>query len=764
MDNRTTVKSATLTLTPSSLPNYEDYRDQNTVFSGFAAEMPFGPPVTLSGAGVTDPEQLPAVLVSGNYFDVLGVSAYRGRTFFPNEGKTLGANPVAVVSYGLWTRRFGSDNNFIGSTLTLNGQPFTIIGVAPPNFKGTGALAGTDELWIPVSMRDYILTGQLKAFENNRRFRWLNMIGRLKPGIAMGQAEADMKTIASSLEEQYPNENGGRTISAATLSEAALGINNRRQFTRIGGLLMAIVGLILLIACANLANLLLAQAAKREREFSVRAAMGASRSRLVRQLLTESLLVSVAGGAAGLFVAYWATKALWYFRPPGFPDGSISLALDTRVLLFTLGVSVVTGILFGVIPAIKSSTPNLMETLKVGGRGGSSTGKQSRARAVLVAGEVALALIALVGSGLFLRSMQNAQHIDLGFESKNLLIMNFDLGGQRYSPERGQQFFLDAIAKARAVPGVVDAAVATNFPLGGGILGTMYREGEQNNPNSHGALMSLVSVTPNYFETLRIPLLKGRNLNEFDRDQSLPVAILNEAAAATLWRGQDPLNKRFAQFGKPALFQVMGIVRDSVVSTIGETPQPVVYMPMTQAYSSAVTFQVRTAGDPEPLLGAVRENIQQLNRNLAITNVQTIGEVIDGGLWASRMGAALLGVFGALALVLAMIGVYGVMAYSVTQRTSEIGIRMALGAQVGDVLRLVIRQGIVVVAAGVLAGNVLAFLLARLATDLLYGVSPRDPLTFSGVTLILALVALLACYIPARRATRVDPIVALRFE
>ena len=761
VDNRT-ASAAAFTLTPSSLPNYQDYRDQNNVFDGFAAETPFGFPLTWTGQ--TTPVQLPAVLVSANYFDVLGVPAYRGRTFFPDEDKNPGANPIVVLSYGLWTTSFGSDEGIVGKTITLNGQPYSVVGVAPPSFKGTGLIAAPNQLWVPYSMRDFVLSGPARKFEENRRFRWLNMVGRLKPGVNIKQAESALKTIASALEKQYPNENGGRTVSLATLSDSALGINNRRQFSMVGGMLMAIVGLVLLIACANLANLLLAQAAKREKELSVRAAMGASRVRLVRQLLTESILLSIAGGAAGLAVAYEGTKVLWANRPPFLPDGTFSLSLDPRVLFFTLGVSVITGILFGVVPAIKSSSPNLMQALKVGGRTGNSSGQHNRVRSILVGAEVALALIALVGAGLFLRSMQNAQKIDLGFESKNLMILTLDLGGQHYSTDRGQQFFKDATDKLRAVPGVVDAAVSTGFPLGGSIFGTVFREGEQNNPNSHGALMTLESVTPSYFNTVRIPLISGRTFTEFDRDQSLPIAVLNEAAAAALWPGQEPINKRFAQFGNPVLFQVVGVVKNSVVATIGETPQPVVYYPMGQQYAAAVVLHVRTASAPDSLVGSIKDTVQQLDRSIPLTNVNTIGQLIDNNLWASRMGAALLGIFGALALALAMIGVYGVMAYSVTQRTGEIGIRMALGAQARDVLGLVIGQGITVVAIGAIVGNILAFLLARFMVDLLYQVHWYDPITFASVTAILALVALAACYIPARRATRVDPLVALRFE
>jgi predicted permease len=638
------------------------------------------------------------------------------------------------------------------------------VGVAPPGFKGIVSLGRPDVLWIPITMRDYVLTGQLKDLENNRRFRWTSIVGRLKPQVSIDGARAALKTIASGLEKEYPRENKGRTVELYPLNESALGINQRKQFSLAGGVLMGVVGLVLLIACVNLANLLLAQAAKREKELSIRAAMGAGRLRLVRQLLTESTVLSLLGGLAGLLVAYGGRNVLWSFRPPFLADGSIDLSFDARVLGFTVLISVLTGLVFGIIPAIKASGTDVNEVLKTGGRGGALGWAHNRLRGLLVISEMALALVALVGSGLFLRSMQNAQQFNPGFESQNMFQMLFDLGALRYDESHGQQFFRDIIDGAKTVPGVVNASVSANGVFGGGISATVFREGEQTDPNNRGTLVNLDDVTPGHFDTMRIPLLSGRDFTDFDRKNTAPVTVINQAMANLLWPGQEALGKRFAIVQEPNLLQVIGVVGTTVVGQIGEDPQPIAYFPMRQQYSPAATLVVRTTGNPEPLLGTVRTQVQQLDKNLAFTNAQTVQQLLGQGLWPARMGAALLGLFGVLALVLASIGIYGVLAYSVAQRTSEIGLRMAMGAQPRQVLALVLRQGMLLALIGAAVGILVALPVARLAGGLLYGVSATDPLTYAGITLLLMGVALLACYLPARRATRIDPLVALRID
>jgi predicted permease len=755
-----TVQTGNFTLTPSSLQNYEDYRDQNQVFTGLAGYFGLGLQWTRNG----ETQGVPATMTSANYFDVLGIKPYRGRLFAADEDRALGAGSVVVVSYSLWTKDFGSDQNLLGQTMTLNGLPFTIIGITPPGFKGTFSLAGPDRIWVPLSMREQLTTGQLRTLMANRRFRWINMAGRMKPGVDLRQVDAAMKTIASALEKQYPEANEGRTVDVALESDAALGINGRSQLVLAGSVMMGVVGLVLLIACVNLANLLLAQSATREKEMSVRSAMGAGRGRLVRQLLTESVLLALIGGAAGMLVAYWGRTALWSFRPPFLGNASIDLSFEPRVLLFTAGMSVLTGVLFGLAPAIRVARANLNDVLKAGGRTGAASVSSNRIRSLLVMAEIGLATVALIGAGLFVRSMQAAQRTDLGFDSAHIGFIALNPGQQRYDESRGQQFYLDAMARARAVPGIEAVAVSSAPPLQGGLLLTVFPEGEAQNPNYRGSLVQFNDVSPGYFEALRIPMRGGRDFTEFDGPQSKTVAIVNEALARQLWPGLDPLRKRFTIVQQSMLIEVVGVVATTVVNAVGESPTPMIYRPIRQEYSPGVSLLMRAGGDPTPLLAAVRDQVQTIDRNMPLRGTGTVQQNIEAGLWAPRMGAALLSIFGGLALLLAMIGVYGVMSYSVTQRAQELGIRMALGAQAGDVLVMVLKQGMVLAAGGAVIGVTLALLLGRLISTLLFGVSGRDPLTLAGVSLTLAIVALLACYIPARRAARVDPLVALRYE
>ncbi len=753
-----TVQSGNLTLTPTSFQNFEDYRDQNSVFSGLAGYFGFGLQWTRDG----DTQALPAFMTSANYFDVLGIKPFRGRLFRPDEDRTMGGDTVAVISHSLWTREFGSDPNLIGQKLTLNGLPFTVIGVTPPGFKGTFSLAGPDRVWVPLSMREQMLTGQTRQLIANRRFRWVNMAGRLKPGVSMRQADAAMKTIASALAKEYPTANEGRTLDMALESDAALGINGRGQLVLAGSVMMGVVGLVLLIACVNLANLLLAQSASREKEMSIRSAMGAGRGRIVRQLLTEAVLLAILGGAAGMVVAYWGRTALWSFRPPFLGSASIDLSFEPRVLLFTASMSILTGLLFGLAPAIRASHINLNEMLKAGGRSGGSSGASSRLRSLLVMSEIGLATVALIGAGLFVRSMQAAEHVDLGFDSAHIGLFFLNPGQQRYDQARGQQYYTDAMAKARAVPGVESVTVASAVPLGGGLLLTVFPEGEAQNPNYRGSLVTFNDIAPGYFETMRIPIRQGRDFTEFDGDRSKAVAVVNEALAKQLWPGQDALSKRFTIVQQQTMFEVVGVVATAVINTVGEDPTPMIYRPLRQEYAPAVALLIRTSGNPEPLVGAVRDQVQTLDHSMPLRGVGTVQQNIEAGLWAPRMGAALLSIFGGLALALATIGVYGVMSYSVTQRTPELGVRMALGAQTGDVLMLVLKQGLALAAGGAVIGVALALLLGRVVSTLLFGVNGRDPLTLAIVTLVLTVVALVACYIPARRAARVDPLVALR--
>jgi putative ABC transport system permease protein len=758
VDHATVVTTPNVARTPMSFKNFLDFRDQNNVFSGMAAFVATG--VTLAGQG--DPKPQPAMLVSANYFDVLGVKPVLGRTFLPNEDRSQGGNPIAVLSYAMWTRQFGSDRAILGRSILLNSTAYTVIGVAPPDFKGTFTVGDPSVVWIPMSMHAQVLPGPLESVFNYRRMRMINVFGRLKPGIVATQALAAMKTIAARLETQYPADNNGRSVELGSLSDAALGFLPRDQLLIAGLALSAVVGLVLLIACVNLANLLLARSTKRAREMGLRTALGASRTRLVRQLLTESLLLSAAGGVAGLLIGSAGSSLLWSFRPAFLLQNSVALRIDIRVLLFTAAITAFTGLIFGLAPALKTSTTDLGAVLKTGGRGGAEVWARSALRSALVISEVALALVALVGSGLFIRSMQRAQRIDPGFESHKLFCFDFDITSRGYTPERARQFLRTVLEQARSTPGVASAALADSLPLNGGLLATTFPEGQGSGTDHRGTLVLQESVSPTYFDTLRIPLEQGRIFSEFDRRDSAPVAVVNRALAQQFWPGQNPIGKRFRFVSDNVLHEVVGVVSNTAVLAIGEPPQPVTYLPLEQRFSTAVALDVRTESNPAAVLNAVLSRVQSLDSNLALTNASTIQDLLAQGLWAPRMGATLFGLFGLLGMLLASIGIYGVMAYMVAQRTNEIGIRMALGAQPGDVLRLVVGQGMRLVLAGIALGLACSFALSRLMRSLLFDVSPSDPVTFLTVSAILAAVALVAGWLPAIRASRIDPVLALR--
>ena len=740
--------------------NFEDYRRGNDVFTGMVSHS--GLPLAFSGKG--EPEQIFGEMVTGDFFSVLGVTPALGRGFLADEDRVPGASLVTVLSHGFWQRRLGGDPAVVGHEITLNGHAFSVVGIAPQGFKGANAIAAPD-LWVPTMTHPQLATGFLKESMESRRALVFGVTGRLKPGVTLAQAEARLQAIAGQLARAYPDDNGGRSVALLPLAQATINPGFRENMVSAAGLLLTVVGLVLLIACANVANLMLARASVRQREVAVRLSLGASRGRLVRQLLTEGLLLALVACGLGLLIAYWAQRLLWSQRPPGLAIDAIDLTLNLRVLGFTLAVSLVTALVFGLAPALRASRPDIVGELKQ--RGGPAIGgnRPLNLRSLLVAGQVALSLVTLVGAGLFVKSLGNAQRIDLGFDHKKLAVLTVDLGAQGYGEEQARAFQRRMLEGVATLPGVERATLASGIPLAqGGFMRTVFPEGTDSSDRKNGKLVQLNTVEPGYFETLGIALVRGRDFAPSDHPDSPRVVVVNETMAGQFWPEQEALGKRFKFFGQDWWNEVVGIARNGKYNFLGENPQPHIYLSLTQTFEPAVSLHLRASGDPATALGLARREVQELDRALPITNVFTFAEILRQSLWAPRMGAWLLAVFGLLSLVLAVIGIYGVMSYSVNQRTRELGLRMALGANPGDVLKLVVRQGMTLAAAGIAVGLALSFAGTRLVGNLLFGVSTRDPLILVGIPLLLALAALVASAQPAWRAARVDPTGALRVE
>ncbi len=753
-------RSAVSNILPVSFPNGDDIQHRVQSFSGVSMYSTAAVSMTING----QPESLTAQAVSGNYFDVLGVQAGLGRTFRPEEDAQPGAFPVIVLNYGLWERKFGGDRNVIGKTVLLNGLGFSIIGVAPQGFQGVSVLGGPD-LWVPLAMHDQIFSGLQKTYFNERRFLGFLVIGRLKDGVTTERARSELSALGSALEHDFPLPNKGRSFTTRPLVESTINPNLRSLFTQAGQLMMAVVGLVLLIACANIANLLLARAAGRKREISVRLALGATRARIITQLLTEALILALAGAVFGIGLAVVARNLLWKFRPPFLQQAYLDLGLDARVLWFTLAIAVFTGLLFGLAPALRASRPDLVSELKERTGGEVFSGRRFSVSSIFVMAQVALSLIALVGAGLFLMSLRNAQQIDPGFDTRNLAMLSFDLGSLNYDPPRVKEFERRSLEVVQALPGVKAATYATNIPLfGGAFARSIFPEGQEDSSNRNGVLVSIDSVSENYLRAMGIPLVQGSDFDSTVREDSPKVAIINQTAARRFWPNQPAVGKRFKFYGANDWMQVIGVSQDSKYTTLGEDPTPYVYLPLIQTPSGAVTLFFRTNSDPNGELSTVRSQIQALDRNLPLTNVWPVGEVISQALWAPRFGASLLAIFALLALTLCSIGIYGVIGYSVGQRVREIGIRMALGAQRRDVLLMVLKQSAVMLSVGLVVGLGVSFWLARVFVSLMYGINANSPGAFVAMALLMALVGLLASYVPARRAASVSPIVALHNE
>jgi len=745
---------------PISRLNFEDYRDRSQTFEGLAAAGFVG--VALTG-GKGEPEQVFAQIVTDNYFGLLGAPLALGRGFTPGTDKTPGAAPETVLSYGVWQRRFGGDPGMVGRTLSVNGHDYTVVGVTAESFRGIGAVGGP-ALWVPFSMYRDVAPLFMRENWDSRRALLFQVVGRLAPGTSIETATANLRTIAAGLAADYPDDNRGRGVFVQPLAETTLSPNpaQRSQFNMAGALLMAIVGLVLLVACANVANLLLSRATARRSELAVRVSLGASRGRLIRQLLVESLLLGLIGGAVGLLTASWSRSALLALRPPFLPDDAFGLPMDGRVLLFTTAIAVGTALLFGLFPALEFSRPDVAAELK--DRGAQPTGGRRRTtvRHALVVGQVALSMVALICSGLFLRSLGNARHIDPGFDAAKLAVLSFDLTSRGMEGEAAANRQRDILERVRAFPAIEQVALTTAAPFsGGGFARTVFQEGQDASDPRAGRFVQIGVVGDGYFEATGISLLRGRNFGPVDTVDTPQVVIVNETMARRFWPDQDPIGRRFRFFGQQQLTEVVGIARDSKYNFLGEDATPYLYQTLRQAPDAAVTLVVR-ASEPQVALGAVRSAIQAMEPTMPLTGVFTMAALIDQGLWAARLGATLLGVFGLLALVLAAVGVYGVMAYAVSLRAREIGVRMALGASTGQVRREVLRQGLLLSGIGVLLGTAAGAAVTPFVVGLLYGVSPYDPSTLIGVPAVLLAVAVLAVYIPARRASRVDPAVALR--
>jgi putative ABC transport system permease protein len=753
-------------LLPVSRLNFEDFRDKTDVFSGVAA-------VGFTAVDVTvekETTRVPALIATGNYFDVVGVRPILGGGFQAGQDEPAGKNPVAMLANGYWKRRFAGDPSIVGRTITVNRMGYTVVGVLPESFTGTFP-GFVPDLWVPYGMRLHIQPA-VSFMTETRRGLWLAPIARLKTGVTRLQAQSALKTLAAALEKEYPDANRGRGAALQTLAETRANPTGAASnpLPRIAALLVVAVGLILLIASANVANLLLARASSRRKEIAVRIAIGATRWRLIRQLLAESALLSAAGAVAGAMLASWLTGLLMSLQPPGPFPFVLGARMDWRALLFTLGVAALTGLVFGLFPAFQASNPDVFGKLKEGDRQ-NGAGARGGVRRALVVAEVALATVALAGTGLLARSLREATAIDPGFRPENVMTLNLDVSLQGYSPDRGAQFYRQLLDRLQTLPGVRSATVASRLPLAFGLQRTVVIEGDVPSEKERGVLVNVATVGADYFRTLEIPLAAGRPFGPEDVENSPLVAIVNQTMAKRFWPGRDPIGQAFrfplpsggdSAFTPP--MQIVGVARDSKYVTLGESPIPFAYLPARQNYTPAMSLLVRAEGNSSTMLGQVRREVASMDPGLPIFNVRPLADQIQAALWLSRVGALLLASFGALALILTTVGTYGVLAYTVTRRIPEIGLRMALGAGPRRILGMIIGNGMSLVAAGLGVGLGASLLLARSLTPILFGVKGTDPATYAGITVILGAVALLACYLPARRAAGVDPTVALRQE
>jgi putative ABC transport system permease protein len=732
---------------PTSFPNFADWREQNQVFENITAYSD----ASAAFSGDDAPEQINGVAATAGMFPLLGVKPFLGRPFYAEEERP-GSAPVAVISYGLWQRRFGSDRKLIGQQVMLDGKSTTIVGVMPQGFKFP-LDSENPEIWSPLD--------PTTELNQTRGARYLNVVARLKGGVTLQQAQADMESVSHRLEEQYPANNTGRGIRLVSLYEDTVGEVRPALLILLGA-----VGCVLLIACANVANLLLARAAGRHKEIAVRTALGASRLRIVRQLLTESVLLATIGGISGLLLAMWGVDTLVKFIPAGVPRAQ-EISMDGRALGFTLAISILTGIIFGLVPALQASRLDLNESLKEGGRGSTEGMRRNRVRGLLVVFEIALSLMLLVGAGLLIKSFERLRDINPGFNPERVLTMSIALPDSKYAePERQAIFFQELIKRAATLPGVESAALIEPLPLSGNHSTTSFIiEGHAPLAPSDQLIANTRAISPDFFKAMSIPVIKGRTFTERDSKDAPNVLVVNETLARRFFPGEDPIGKRATVYPFKTPCEIVGIVGDVRHRSLDVEAEPEFYVSYLQSPQPFMSLVARSvSNDPAQLTAAIQSAVQEIDKAQPISDVKTMNQLLGESTASRRFNMLLLGIFALLALILASVGIFGVMSYMVSQRTHEIGIRMALGAQVSDVFKLVVGQGMVLVLIGIGIGLLGAFAITRVMSGLLYGVSATDPLTFIGVALLLSAVALIACLIPARKATRVDPMIALRYE
>ena len=752
-----------------SYPNYIDVRNRNRSFSGLAAWNPMNPASlnttdSRNTGGQEHVEVIWGELVSGNYFEVMGVKPILGRGFLPEEDRTQNTHPVIVISHALWQRRFNADPAIVSKTIYLNGTAFTVIGVAPETFYGSQFVMRY-AFWTPLMMRSKF--GMGTEWETNRDWKNLNLYGRLKPGVTLAQAEKELNLIADGLAKQYPN-------NAETKIQVVPEIDGRYQdvtktFRLSGMLALCVAGLVLLVACANVANLMLARAAARTKEIGIRLAIGAGRKRIVRQLLTESVLLSLVGGLLGWVLAHWGTELVAASIPPlPFPV-NLQVAPDGYVLKWMLGLSLLTGAIFGWAPALLASRPDLVAVIKGNAAGQSNKRRRWNLHSILVVAQITISIIVLICAGLFLRTLNKALKVDPGFSAENLATMILDPSLLGYNKDAGLRFYRELTHRIEAQSGVRAVSLAAFLPLGGSSngRGPIVKEGEADPPPNQGVGSSCNSVGPNYFATMRTPLAMGREFTERDTADAPPVVIVNQEFARKFYGNeQNAMGKRFRFWQGTPLMEIVGIAQDGYYNNLYEDRQTYMFLPEYQNYQAQMMLLVgaHSAGELKTAVDNVRREIRQMDARIPVFGVTMAEANLSYAYWGPRLAAGIATAFGILALLLATMGLYSVMTYDVSRRTREIGIRMALGAQVRDVLRLIVSQGMRLVLVGILLGLTGALAVTRVLGSLLLGVSTTDALTFIGSASLLIVVGLLACWIPARRTTKIDPIVSLRSE